>query len=156
MVTISDLRRQTARRLRADATEAEIRLWRYLRQTPLDGSHFRRQVPLGPYVADFACMAAKLIIELDGSQHAEDKNKLKDDERTRWLAAEGYRVIRFWNNDIVENIDGVLETIYKAIYGSRDFQTTTLKHKRRRRAIPPDGHPTPARFARRPSPSRGG
>jgi very-short-patch-repair endonuclease len=155
MVTISDMRRRTARRLRADATAAEIRLWRYLRQTPLAGSHFRRQVPLGPYVADFACMAAKLIIELDGSQHAEDRNKIKDDERTRWLAAEGYRVIRFWNNDVVENIDGVLETIYKAIYESRELESPTLKHKRRR-SSPPDGHPTPARFARRPSPSRGG
>jgi hypothetical protein len=101
-------------------------------------------------------MAAKLIVELDGSQHAEDRNKFKNDERTRWLAAEGYRVIRFWNNDVVENIDGVLETIYNAIYGSRDFESTTLKHKRRRRSVPPDGHPTPARFARRPSPSRGG
>ncbi len=101
-------------------------------------------------------MAEKLIIELDGSQHAEDKNKIKDDERTRWLTAEGYRVIRFWNNEVVENIDGVIETIYKAVYGSRDFQSTPLKHKRRRRSVSPAAHPTPARVARRPSPSRGG
>jgi very-short-patch-repair endonuclease len=155
MPTVSDIRRQTARRLRAGATNAEVRLWRYLRQAPLAGSHFRRQVPIGPYVADFACMAAKLIIELDGSHHAEEANQVKDEQRTQWLIAEGYRVVRFWNNDVVDNIDGVMDTIYEAVCGSNDLQLTTLKHKRRRRSLPP-AHPTPARFAGRPSPSREG
>ena len=115
------------------------------------GTHFRRQVPIGPYVADFACLASRLLIELDGSQHGDRANKAKDDKRTRWLELEGYRVIRFWNNDIAENLDGVLDTIHAALYGSRDVDSVALKHMRRKRL-----HPTPARVARRPSPSRGG
>ena len=90
----------------------------HLRKLDLEGSHFRRQVPIGPYVADFACMAARLVIELDGSQHGEDRHKAHDGVRTEWLEKQGYRVLRFWNNDIAKNMDGVMETIYAAIYGS--------------------------------------
>ena len=147
---IERFRHATARRLRAKTTETEMRLWKSLRRIETHGTHFRRQVPIGPYVADFACMAARLVIELDGSQHNTDANRLKDERRTRWLESEGFRVIRFWNNDLVHNMDGVLETVYAALYGSRDAEPSPLKHNRRRR------HPTPARFARRPSPSRGG
>src|SRR5262249_35580093 len=85
---------------------------------PWLGSHFRRQVPIGPYVVDFACMAARLIVEVDGSQHGSDQGHARDEERTRWLEKEGYRVVRFWNNDITQNVEGVLETIYVALYGS--------------------------------------
>ena len=115
------------------------------------GTHFRRQVPIGPFVADFACMASRLVIELDGSHHGGAVQTGKDAERTRWLESEGYRVIRFWNNDIAGNIDGVLETIHAALYGSRDTNTSRLQHRRWE-----CNHPTPARSARRPSPSRGG
>ena len=93
----------------------------------------------------------RLVIELDGSQHNTDAHKVRDEQRTRWLESEGYRVIRFWNNDLTRNMDGVLETVYAALYGSRDAEPFALKHKRRQRR-----HPTPARDARRPSPSRGG
>src|SRR5580698_9312990 len=110
--------RLRARRLRRNTTDAEKRLWYRLRKLDLDGSHFRRQVPIGPYIADFACMAARLVIEIDGSQHADDKRQQYDELRTRWLAKEGYRVLRFWNNDITRNMVGVKETIYAAIYGS--------------------------------------
>ncbi len=96
-------------------------------------------------------MAARLLIEVDGSQHGNVQNKIKDDKRTRWLESEGYRVVRFWNNEITKNIDGVLDTIHAAIYGSRDTEPGHLKHKRSSRP-----HPTPARAARRPSPYRGG
>jgi very-short-patch-repair endonuclease len=144
-------RRAAARRLRASQTGAEIKLWRYLRQLQTKGTHFRRQVPIGPYVADFAWLASRLVIELDGSQHGEEPAKARDQSRTRWLESEGYRVLRFWNNDLTENPDGVLETIYAALYGSRDAEPAALKHSRRWKV-----HPTPARFARRPSPSRGG
>src|SRR5271156_5364315 len=85
-----------------------------LRSIETEGTHFRRQVPIGPYVADFACMAARLVIELDGSQHNTDANRLRDQIRTRWLESEGFRVIRFWNNDLTQNMDGVLETVYGA------------------------------------------
>ncbi len=95
--TISEFRRRTAKQLRDKVTGAEDLLWRRLRRFPISGTHFRRQVPIGPYVADFACMAARLIIEVDGSQHGHDDIRRRDDARTRWLEAEGYRVMRFWN-----------------------------------------------------------
>jgi very-short-patch-repair endonuclease len=131
---ISSFRRENARRLRANATDPEARLWRHLRRSALLGSHFRRQVPIGPYVADFACMAVRLIIEVDGSQHGDAVVKAHDDARTQWLEREGYRVIRFWNNDLIENIEGVLETIHAALHGSRDSDPGMLKHKRRKKA----------------------
>jgi len=149
--SINKFRRATARRLRANQTGAEIILWRELRKLETKGTHFRRQVPVGPHVADFACLASRLIVEIDGSQHADEPNKSNDDARTRWLEAEGYRVLRFWNNDLTENLDSVLETIYAALYGSRDAEPLPLKHERRRK-----DHPTPLAFGKRPSPSRGG
>ena len=148
---IDRFRRATARRLRAKSTETEILLWKRLRSIETEGTHFRRQVPIGPYVTDFACMAARLVIELDGSQHNTEAHRERDRRRSQWLESEGYRVVRFWNNDLTSNMDGVLETVYAALYGSRDADMQPLKHKRWRRR-----HPTPARFARRPSPSRGG
>jgi very-short-patch-repair endonuclease len=98
---VRDIAYLRAQELRRNTTDAEKRLWRQLRRLDLDGSHFRRQVPIGPYIADFACMAARLLIEIDGSQHAEDRNKAHDDARTCWLEKEGYRVLRFWNSDVV-------------------------------------------------------
>ena|SRR5216683_5555066 len=156
--TISASRRRTAKRLRETTTAAEDLLWRRLRRFPVSGTHFRRQVSIGPYVADFACMAARLIIEVDGSQHGHDDILKRDEARTRWLEAEGYRVLRFWNNDLTANMDGVLEAIYTAIYGSSAAEPAPLKHQRRKRTsvTKSEGHPTPSRFARRPSPSRGG
>lgn len=123
----------------------------------ISGSHFRRQVPIGPYVVDFACMAAHLVVEVDGSQHAEEHVEAGDLERTRWLESEGYLVVRFWNNEVVRNRDAVLDVIYAALYGSCDAEPKALKHSRIVRANTVEArHPTPARFARRPSPSRGG
>jgi very-short-patch-repair endonuclease len=95
--SIDSFSRETARKLRLNETEAETRLWRHLRHWPMQGTHFRRQVPIGPYIVDFACMAARLVIELDGSQHGIDDNIARDQARTRWLETAGYRVIRFWN-----------------------------------------------------------
>jgi very-short-patch-repair endonuclease len=82
---LSNTTRLRARQLRRATTDAEIRLWREIRKLELDGSHFRRQVPIGPYIADFACMAVRLLIEIDGSQHGEDRNEAYDERRTRWL-----------------------------------------------------------------------
>ncbi len=98
-----------ARRLRANLTEAERRLWSRLRRNQLDGQHFRRQEPVGPYTVDFLCDAAGLIVEVDGSQHAAQRDR--DAERTEYLEARGYRVIRFWNNEVLGNTEGVLEAI---------------------------------------------
>src|SRR5258707_3214896 len=104
---IDDFRRATARRLRLNATDSETSLWRHLKRMETSGTHFRRQVPIGLYVADFACMASRLLIELDGSHHGELVHKTRDDERTRWLESEGYRVLRFWNNDVSQNLEAV-------------------------------------------------
>src|SRR5215470_12540026 len=110
--SISDFKRKTAKRLRANTTSAEDVLWRHLRRLELNGSHFRRQVVIGPYVADFACLAERLVIEVDGSQHGNDAHRRRDQARTRWLESEGYRVMRFWNNDVMSRTEAVLEAIY--------------------------------------------
>lgn len=104
-----------ARQLRRDSTSAEQRLWRALR-SKLPQYKWRRQMPVGPYFADFACFAEKLIIELDGGQHAESQGY--DSSRSMFLEAQGFRVMRFWNNDALSNADGVLETIADALTSS--------------------------------------
>ena len=101
--------------MRHEPTDAERVLWQHLRHLIVDGSHFRRQATIGPYFADFACHAAKLVIELDGGQHNEAPGLARDAKRTADLESRGYRVLRFWNNDVLRNIDGVLEAIQSAI-----------------------------------------
>jgi very-short-patch-repair endonuclease len=100
-----------AKSLRTNSTDAERKLWSKLRDRRLLGFKFVRQQAIGRYIADFACRQADLIIELDGGQHTEDKALAYDEERTRVLAEHGYEVIRFWNNDVADNIDGVLQVI---------------------------------------------
>ena len=108
--------REPARRLRREMTDAERRLWAHLRNNGLGSHKIRRQHQIGPYVADFCCERQKLIIEVDGGQHAE---RVKADERrTAFLADKGYRVIRFWNSDVLSNTDGVLEAILSALDSS--------------------------------------
>ncbi|MGN6155785.1 MAG: endonuclease domain-containing protein [Sphingomicrobium sp.] len=97
-----------AQQLRNDATDAERRLWRHLSRRQLHGFKFSRQMPVGPYICDFLCRDRRLVIEVDGGQHADSK---RDEIRTDFLEAQGYRVIRFWNNDVLENVDGVLQAI---------------------------------------------
>ncbi len=97
---------KSARSLRLTPTDAEIRLWSRLRRKQLEGFRFRRQQPIGKYVVDFFCPDAKLIVEVDGGQHADESRA-----RTNWLEARGYRIIRFWNNDVLANTDGVLQEI---------------------------------------------
>jgi very-short-patch-repair endonuclease len=112
--TTASPNRERARQMRAQPTDAERKLWWHLRHhLPAPGAHFRRQVRLGPYIVDFASHSAKLIVEVDGGQHAERLEA--DAARTRFLETEGYRVLRFWNNDVLQNIDGVLEVIQRAI-----------------------------------------
>ncbi|HET7021622.1 MAG TPA: endonuclease domain-containing protein [Xanthobacteraceae bacterium] len=114
-----------ARRLRRNQTDAERLLWFRLRDRRLDGWKFKRQVPIERFVVDFFCADAKLIVELDGGQHAH--NTERDADRTRVLEAMGYLVLRFWNRDVMQNMDGVLEEIL----------STADQH----RSEPP--HPTP-------------
>jgi very-short-patch-repair endonuclease len=103
-----------ARAMRAAPTEAERKLWWHLRhRLSVPNTHFRRQVRLGSYIVDFASHAARLVIEVDGGHHSERSEA--DAARTRFLEAEGYRVLRYWNNDVLANIDGVLEDIQRAM-----------------------------------------
>ena len=99
--------------LRKNMTDAETLLWSHLRRKQMQAFKFRRQAPIGPYIADFVCIEAPLVIELDGGQHALGANH--DDRRDAYMTARGYQVLRFWNNDIIENLDGVLETISLAL-----------------------------------------
>jgi very-short-patch-repair endonuclease len=107
------LLRDRARALRAAQTEVERRLWQRLRNRQRHGAKFRRQHPIGPYIADFFCLDAGLVIELDGSQHGEEPAQRVDQRRTEYLANQGYHVLRFWNEEVLDNIDGVLEEIAK-------------------------------------------
>lgn len=103
-----------ARDLRRNETDAERKLWNAIRDHQLDGIKFRRQVPIGRYIADFASFRPRVVIELDGGQHAE---QLRYDEAcTRALAAQGYRLLRFWNNDVNDNLAGVLAAISDALH----------------------------------------
>jgi len=90
-------------------TEAERALWQELRRERIPGTRFRRQVPIGPYIADFACLKARLVVELDGSQHV--KQAQYDDERSAFLKAQGFRVLRFWNALVFSERESVIETI---------------------------------------------
>ena len=97
-----------AKKLRINSTDTEKYLWKYLRGRQLEGSKFRRQHPIGKYIVDFINLERKIIIEVDGGQHLENK---KDKLRDIWLKEQGYEVLRFWDNEVLTNIDGVLELI---------------------------------------------
>lgn len=123
---LDHVKRAAARRLRKRATGAEVLLWRAIERVPLADTHFRRQVPIGRYVVDFACLSIRLVIELDGGCHAEAGQVKADADRTAWLESEGYRVLRFWNREVEENLEGVLDTIYATIHGSLGEQSDVL------------------------------
>jgi very-short-patch-repair endonuclease len=105
----------TARRLRRDSTDVERKLWSRLRSRQMEGVKFVRQEPIGNHIADFCARSLKLVIELDGGQHGTDDGIAADTARTEMIEAFGYRIIRFWNHEIVENFDGVLEAISREI-----------------------------------------
>ncbi|HEX8668444.1 MAG TPA: endonuclease domain-containing protein [Allosphingosinicella sp.] len=131
-----------ARRLRREMTPQERLLWAQLRDRRLDGAKFRKQMWLGGYIADFACPEARLVVEADGSQHAD--NLEYDEGRERELARLGWRTLRFWNNDITENLEGVLTAISAAL--------PSPSHPAPRSACP---SPLEGEGRRSPSPSRG-
>ena len=103
-----------ARKLRRESTDAERKLWSRLRSQQL-GYKFRRQVPIDRFIADFACIEAKLVIEVDGGQHNRQIHVERDRDRTAAIEAAGYLVMRFWNNEVLNNIDGVLERIIETL-----------------------------------------
>ncbi|MCG6206672.1 endonuclease domain-containing protein [Rhodopseudomonas sp. HC1] len=123
MARTVDHRIPRARSLRQNPTDAERKLWQRLRRPAFGEAHFRRQATIGPYFADFACHALRLVIEIDGGQH---DGSAADVVRTNYLNTAGYRVLRFWNNDVLQNIEGVMQSIVDAV-----------------RAAPPTPDPSP-------------
>ncbi|WP_114944651.1 endonuclease domain-containing protein [Microvirga calopogonii] len=107
--------RSQARRMRREMTPAERKLWHALKAHRFQALHFRRQVPIGPYVADFICHAARLVIEVDGAQHGFDRHIDQDRTRDAWFQAQGYQVLRFWNHDVMTALASVLDTIFANI-----------------------------------------
>ena len=106
---------ERARKLRREATSAERKLWRFLRDRQIEGHRFRRQHPLGPYIVDFVCLEQKLVIEVDGATHGEANEIARDEKRTSWLVERGYRVLRVDNIEIYESIDMVGLAILEAL-----------------------------------------
>ncbi|HKU94895.1 MAG TPA: endonuclease domain-containing protein [Vineibacter sp.] len=115
-----------AKRLRQDMTDAERYLWYALRRRSLNGWRFRRQAPIGRYIVDFTCFGAKLVVELDGGQHAEDRRDY-DERRTEWLVAQGFTVLRFWNADVFQNTEFVLDEFVKALPGDAPPQPSPTR-----------------------------
>jgi very-short-patch-repair endonuclease len=109
--SIHRFRRAGAHALRTTATPAERKLWSRLKRLPLEGTHFRRQVAIGPYVADFACLTHNLIVEIDGPSHGDERQENRDRIRTAFLERRGFRVIRFWNEHVHSDPDSVIDTI---------------------------------------------
>ena len=103
---------ERARQLRRESTDAERRMWSVLRDRRLSKYKFRRQYPIGHFIVDFACTRKALVVELDGGQHLGSGS---DVSRTAWLESKGWKVIRFWNNDVLRNTSGVIETILRAL-----------------------------------------
>ncbi len=106
---MSDKIIRIAKNLRKKSTDAERLLWRYLRAKQSEGVKFRRQQPIGNYVVDFVCFENRIVIEVDGGQHQIEKDK--DMKRDKWLKEQGFVVLRFWNNEVLKNIEGVMEVI---------------------------------------------
>lgn len=108
---VNEKNRKNAKAMRRVMTDAELKLWNELRAHRLMGLGFRRQVPIAGYIVDFACPAKRLIVEVDGSQHGEDDNAAKDSIRTARLQRDGWTVLRFWNDDVIRDIDAVCDHI---------------------------------------------
>jgi very-short-patch-repair endonuclease len=112
--------------MRAQPTDAERRLWSKLRYLQLERLKFRRQAPIGAYIVDFVCFPIQLIVEVDGGQHAIQERR--DARRTAWLESQGFRVLRFWNNEVLANTEGVLETIRNFVLEEQHLARTKAPH----------------------------
>ena len=102
-----------AQNLRKRTTDTEVLLWRHLKAKHFEGLKFRRQQPIGPYIVDFVCFEKKIIVELDGGQHALPEEMGNDKKRDQWFETQGYKVLRFWDNEVLTNTQGVLEVIWR-------------------------------------------
>jgi very-short-patch-repair endonuclease len=150
---VSERQRNRAKQLRQAMTRAETLLWRYLKASRIDGLGFRRQVPFRNYIADFVCLSAKLIVELDGESHDFEERQKADQTRDAFFVSEGFQVLRFTNEQVLSNLEGVVETIRQATAscasglppsptlphkggGSREDRASFLKNARNTRGQP--------------------
>ena len=115
LTRIKTTTKYNSRKLRREMTDAEKLLWRHLRMKQFAGYKFRRQHPLGNYIVDFVCLEVLLVLEVDGGQHAERADS--DANRTRWIEEKGFRVMRFWNNEVLNNIEGVKLVVWNQLLG---------------------------------------
>jgi very-short-patch-repair endonuclease len=114
-----------ARALRTESTDVEHQLWRHLRGKRFAGHKFRRQQPIGPHIVDFVCFDAKLVVELDGGQHADQR--AQDAERDAWLRSQGFDVLRLWNTEVIEELEGVLSVILEKLSSAPQGSPSPLK-----------------------------
>jgi len=135
-----------ARQLRRAMTDAERKLWWHLRRLPNENAHFRRQATIGRYFADFACHHHRLVIEVDGGGHADAAQIAADGQRTAFLNSRGYHVLRFWNNEILREINGVMSVIYQVLCDA------AAKHERDDRGFGASVGPPPGAASRRHPP----
>ena len=128
---VSERQRSRAKQLRRTMTRAETLLWRYLKANHMDGIGFRRQTPIGNYIADFVCFASKLVIEVDGESHDFEERQRMDQRRDAFFASEGFQTLRFTNEQVMSNLEGVVEAIRQAAsVGARGSPPSlTLPHK---------------------------
>ena len=134
---VADMASETARSLRKRMTRQEVKLWMHLRELRRLGYHFRRQSPLSPYVVDFECRRARLIVEVDGGQHSIVTHLRRDAVRDRHLQNSGYRVLRFWNNQVDRELEGIMTIIPEAL--EERHPTRLTPDKVRREPPSPDG-----------------
>jgi very-short-patch-repair endonuclease len=150
-----------ARRLRREATFPERLVWSRLRSGALGGYSFRRQHPAGPYTLDFFCAELRVAVEIDGDSHGHHAQRMRDARRDAWLADHGVQMLRFWNDEVLTNLDGVVETIWRAIEDAQSGQTRngrrwTYRPKRTRKS-PSLARVAPDRLAQKsPSLEKGG
>ncbi|WP_346295969.1 DUF559 domain-containing protein [Rhodopseudomonas sp. P1] len=148
---VSPGQRRHARELRKKSTDAERLMWGELRDKRLNGFSFKRQVPIGPYIADFACHAKKLVVEIDGGQHFSDDSEREDAARTAAIEARGFRVIRFSNAEVMGNREGVLQSIATELAVRALTPTLSRKRERERAEREEKSRPTQNASKRRPT-----
>jgi very-short-patch-repair endonuclease len=111
-------------------TGPEAKLWLHLKRLRTIDTHFRKQAPIGPYIADFACLRARLIIEIDGEQHGRHAGRVRDYRRDNFLKSQGFKVLRFWNNEVLQQTEAVLDTIYSELHGAVDALPRSTSKRR--------------------------
>jgi very-short-patch-repair endonuclease len=146
--SVTDRQRDRAKSLRRTMTRAETLLWRYIKAGHLNGPQFRRQAPMGPYIVDFVCHAAKLIIEIDGASHDFESRVRRDQVRDRWLGSRGFQILRFTDSDVLSSLEGVLTVI-------RDTATKRMRSAPPSLSLPRKGGGNPQTSAGRVATVRG-